>query len=152
MNSGDHNLNNPMSIDLITLQKMVESWQYPDIRLISQEEYDLIQTKDPLTHYIIQETTGNPYKRPKIYLGDHLLPPECTHVRYVMGMNPHGEYEIYLDTISNGYDKLVPIRRYPTALQAVKDLQFYNNVGSHSDCAIRSYRILVSYIHRDISL
>lgn len=152
MKSTDYNINNPTSVDLITLQRSVESWQYPTIKPVTKEEYDLIQIKDPFTFYVIKDNFSNPMKRPTIYMGDHLVSFDEDVVRYMLGINKHGEYEIYMDTVGFGYDKLIPIRRYPSAQQAINDLTFFNNVGSHTDYGIRTYRILLSYINREISL
>lgn len=152
MKSTDHNLNNPTSVDLITLQKTAESWQYPTIWNGTEEAYKLIQIKDPFTYYIIDDPSNNPMKRPRIYMGDHLIQICPDQVKYLIGVNKHGDYEIYMDTVSYGCDHLIPIRTYHSPQQAITDITFFNNVGSHTDYAIRSYRVLLSYINREISL
>lgn len=152
MKSTDYNINNPTAIDLMTLQRTMESWKYPTVKLVTQDMYNLLQFKDPFTYYVIEGSSDHPLKRPIIYFGEHLVEIDIDCVRYLMGINERNEYEIYMDTVGCGSHNLIPIRRYDSVQQAVNDLTFFNNAGSHTDYGIRTYRILLSYINREISL
>jgi hypothetical protein len=128
-----------MKIDLIN---SINNFNYSE--KLSQEEYDLIQNKDPKKIYIVND---------KIYFGDHLLNNVKSNHKYLLGpANINNEYIIYLNMANNNSDHLVEIAKFKGAQNAINALNKYNNIGSHMDNATQINQILISYIQEHITL
>ena len=116
--------------------------------MVTQEFYDLLQTKDPFTIYVIEHSWPV-----KMYHGDVLITNDVDAVSYVMGPSTtYGEYIIYLWRRVNGVDNLIEICRYNDAQKAIDNLNKYNHIGSHGELENSVYEILNSYIDEEISI
>lgn len=142
MYSTDHNINNPLSINGIDLSKKVESWRSPTIQIVSQEMYDLLQIKDPLTIYVIH---GD--KEGRMYFGEHLIQKDTVSSKYFIGIdNERHEYVLYMNIRDSGKDKLVPISRYDNPITAFDALTLCSNSGSHQNTALSLFSVIASFI------
>lgn len=137
-------LDNKMVIDQIDLYKLVGT---PEYISVTQEEYDLIQKKDPTAIYIISDTPG------RMYIGDNLLEKEKPKNTYLLGpSNQFGEYILYLNHPDDWVDHLLEISRYSNPQQAIDALNKFNRVGSHVDSALQTFNLIVCYIQSEITL
>ena len=149
MKSTDHNLNNPLRIGTIDLMREVENWTLPNVSPVSQDFYDLLQTKDPNTIYIIKDS-----KDGRMYFGDHLILKNKTILNYVLGIDntSNAKYVLYMNQIYNFQDNLIEIARFEDPQIAINTLNLYNNIGSHNSIEIKLYNLLIMYIDESISL
>ena len=148
MKSTDYNLNNPMSIDSIGLQKVYDAWKNPTVQDVTKEYYDLLQTKDPHTIYVITDVYPV-----RVYYGDLLVSSGDVGVKYVMGpSDKYGEYVIYMWRKYNFQDTMIEVCRYNDQQKAVDALNKYNKVGAHDAISNSVYEILNSYIDEEISI
>lgn len=148
MKSTDHNLNNPTKVNVIELLREISSLSTPNIEIVSQKFYDLIQIKEPNTLYFINDS--NP---PRIYFGEILISNDkCEGKYFITTGNRINEYDLYLKEEIYGNDKLIKICKYDDPQKAIDALNLYNNIGSHDKISISLYNILINYIDKDISL
>lgn len=148
MKSTDHNLNNPLRIGNIDLAREAESWQLPNVLFVTQEFYDLIKIKDPLTIYKITDS-----KDQRMYYGDHRIDVEKIGIKYLIGPSKkYGEYILYMNKIYDHNDHLIEIARYDDPQKAINAMILCNNAGNHTATDIKIYNAIISFIDEDISL
>lgn len=150
MNSTDHNLNNPMEVDSIYLHPTIDANKAIQVQFLTREKYDLLNPKDPYVVYIVDEGNGEINK----YYGEILVKNGPSKInRYVMGpsIDKYGEYNIYANNIF-GNTGLTYIATFKDVQTAIDMLHLYNNTGTHSDISIKIYKIVVSYINKNISI
>lgn len=147
MKSTDQNLNNPLRIGDIDLLREAESWRNPTVQLITQEEYDLLQTKDPLTIYVIHGS--NPHR---MYLGDCMIHEDSRSCKYLVGMDESKAYVLYMSIRDNGIDKIVPISRYKNPQDAIDAMNMCHNAGSHQKTNMVLFNSIAAFIDNHISV
>lgn len=148
MNSTDHNINNPLCIDGIDLMQTADAWKTPSIKLISQDEYDMLRVHDPLTIYMIREA-----KDRRIYLGDVLIKHSPNGVKYFLGIDDRShEYVLYVNIIQKHSDHMIPLCRYRDPQMAFAALNMYSNVGSHEKLELSLYSTICAFLDKIIPL
>lgn len=136
-----------MVFDDMLKDQLILHRNLPRLFFVTQEWYDLLQTKDPHTIYIILNA-----KDRRVYHGDILISVENQKPRYFLSISPSKEYQIHINYHENYTDRLILISTYTDINTAIKDLTRFNNVGSHIKWATQAYRIIYLYIRKDISL
>lgn len=147
LESTNHNLVNPMSINEIDLYNNYESVKLPRIEYLTKAQYDLIAIKDPVTIYIVTDTK-------QVFYGESEIKTNVPKVKYVLGgMNEHREYVLYLvENHCTIQSNLIPVARFKDIRVAIKTLNQFNNVGSHNQSSLDIAAILRSYLDKNISL
>lgn len=118
----------------------------PRILNVTQEWYDTLVTKDPMTIYIILDA-----KDRRVYHGEVLVVEENKKPEYFLSMDG-SQYHIYVNYRENYYDRLVKISSYDSPQKAINDLNRFNHIGTHAQWALQCYNITMSYLYREISL
>lgn len=142
MFSTHDNLNNPMKKDWLVLEPSVETWRTPPLVTLSQMEYNLMGTHDPLTYYHTLGADGKHH----IYFGDHEMSVDKNSCKYLMGPTDHDCYSIYLVLTNCGSSALFEIARFRDVQDAVKALvqwnqNLYKPVPMEDICeTIRNYK------------
>ena len=136
-----------MVFDDMLKDQLILHRNLPRLFFVTQEWYDLLQTKDPHTIYIILNA-----KDRRVYHGDILISVENQKPRYLLTINSPKEFQIYVNYHENYTDRLILISTYTDINTALKDLTRFNNVGSHIKWATQAYHITALYINQDISL
>lgn len=148
MKSTDQNLNNPMVVDTVGLYPDLSTNGIPEVVTLTTKDYDLLQTKDPTSIYIISDSN-----RKDVYLGSSLIEKDIITRMYLLGpANKLGEYILYLNEATLYSDRLIKICRYTDAQVAITELNKFNNAGSHQTLNLQVYNVLSEYIVKDISL
>lgn len=150
MNSTDHNLNNPMEVDSIYLHPTIDANKAMQVQFLTREKYDLLNPKDPYMLYVVDEGNGETHK----YYGE--IPVEYGKKmsnKYVMGpsLSKDGEYDIYINDIWRNTG-LTYIATFKDVQTAIDMLHLYNNTGTHSNISIKIYKIILSYINKNIGI
>ena len=147
MDSTNHNLENPCRVDILQIVKDVESWDFPTIKRVTQEFYDLMKKHDPLVIYSI---TNSPDMR--VYYGDHLvLKTSIRKQRYFMTILDDGSYSISLNQVNGHNDNLIEICRFDDPQKAIDTLSIFNNVGGHGQKYLHLVSLIRSFCFDDIS-
>lgn len=142
MKSNNQNLDHVLSVNNIDLQREVDSWKVPTVKKITQDLYDLIQVKDPLTIYVIDGANDG-----RIYLGEHLIPKQQTSTNYLVGINQATkEYVLYMNLIDNYQDCLIPISRYKNPDDAFDAMTMCMNAGSHQTINLALFTSIAAFI------
>lgn len=152
MRSTDHNLNNPMSVDPIQLEPQYDALEMLQVCHMPKHLYDQLAIKDPYTLYIVTDLQTGAVSQ---YYGENLIPHTKQTPQYLMALNEQGEYVIYQNERDERYpfkDCLIDICRHDNPQDAINVLRMFNKVGSHHLANISIYRLLVSYIKKDISI
>lgn len=155
MKSTNYNMNNPMKVDTLDLQKTVDSNLFTTVESISRERYDLLNPKDPYTLYIVENESGN---KPVMYLGEILYDSsnyKSITPAYLIGpsLEHYGDYNIYKNIqFSINENHLIEVASFNNIEDAIKCMYLYNNIGSHSSLAVSIYTIIKSYIDKLISI
>ena len=148
MRSTDNNLNNPTSIISIELNKVHDAWKNPIVKTVTQEFYNLLQTKDPHVIYVIYDVYPI-----RMYYGDLLIERKDNKSKYLMGpADEYGNYIIYMWERIGGSDTIIEICKYKDPQLALDALNRYNKVGRHDSISDSVYVILNSYIDEEISV
>ena len=137
-----------MVVDQINLREQLKNelvnfnWR---LEPLTQEEYDLLQKKDPITLYITTDTR-------RAYNGDIELPLGNPYGQYfVQGVKSHpGEYSVNLCIDELFF--LVEIERWPNAEAAIRAMDCYNRLGSHMGLDSLRAGLIFSYIDKTLSL
>lgn len=151
MNSTDHNLNNPMSVDLIDLPRLVDYWHLPSIEYCTMDAYRL-KEKDPYKIYVITDSEDGRY-----YYGKCLILREKNSCKYYIGEeyndDKHGiEYCLYMNSRKDNSDNLIKICKFDDPTSAIKTLSTFNKIGSHEAKYIEIYDLVTMYIDRNIGI
>ncbi len=146
MQSTDHDLNNPTRTDLIDLLERFDAMKFMKTEGVTQDFYDRMGVHDPHTAYVITDHPG------KVYYGDSLVPMERNKPRYLLGQERRGEWILYMNTTSEGQEKIYEVCKYDDPQKAIEALETCNRVGSHHAVNIQIYDILRQYISKDISI
>lgn len=151
MLSTDNNINNALRVTEIDLTRQWDAFSPNRVEYVTQEWYDLKQTHDMHTTYVITDGTK---KRPRVYIGDILVTNDDTAPEYLMGINDHNEYVIYeyIKDYSVIVPILIPIKRFDTAQAALDALAAYKRVGSPSQFALMVHNALASYIVKEAGI
>lgn len=147
MKSTDTNLNNPCSIDNIDLHKTVSSLEFPNVVVTTQDLYDLMQVKDPLTIYVISDG-----KDRRIYYGETILSKANVDCKYLIGIDDKREYVLYMNIAEGYYDRLIPISRYKDPQDAVNALIISNNIGSTEKVDMQLYNSISAFIDGSVNV
>lgn len=148
MKSTDHNLNNPMVIDTINLYPSIDSTRLSPVIVLSMEEYNLIQIKDPTCIYVINNTN-----KKIVYYGEWLIEKDNLKRMYLLGpANKFGEYTLYVNETDGHNDRLIQICRYNDPQLAISELNKFNKAGSHYQINLQVYSVISDYIVKNISL
>lgn len=148
MKSTDMNINNPLSIDSINMQRTTDYQRAPKIEFISAFLYDRLVSKDPMTIYVISEPGVE-----RMYLGDILIEEQKTSCKYLMGVDDDThEYLIIMHIKQPNGSRLVPITRYTDINVAVNVLLKYNNAMSHQKDGLSIYTSISAYIDKFIDI
>lgn len=147
MHSSNHNLNNPTSKISLDLLREVSSLKCPTVQPTKQVLYDLLETKDPHTIYVITDAP-----KLKMYYGDKLIHNDDQRPQYLIGQGRHpNEYVLYY-SIPNWNDHIVEICRFDDPQKALNTMAIYNHAGSHSTVDLEVYTMLKAYIDDEISI
>lgn len=149
MRSTDHNLNNPMSVDQIILEYTASALKMMNAVHIDRSLYDQITTKDPHTMYIVHDNGED-----LVYLGDNRIPDSCmSWPTYLIAPTYDNEWAVCSNLKSSwtAHDEIVEICRYKDLDKAADAVRLYIRAG-HEDIEISIYRMLISYIKKDIGI
>ena len=149
MSSTDHNIQNPTKINIIDLLGEVSAWHNPTVIPCTKEFYDLLQTKDPHTMYIITDA-----QFPTVYYGTVKICYKERGIRYLMAPSAEHEDEfiIYMNQPEGWGDMLWEVCRFKDPQKALNALSVYNKAGSHHEVDIDIYRMIINFINDDITL
>lgn len=148
MKSTDMNINNPLSVNCIDMQREVDYQKTPKIEFITAFLYDRLVSKDPMTIYVISEPGDE-----RMYLGDILIEEQKTSCKYLMGIdNDTHEYIILMNINQPNGNRLIPISRYTDINTAINELLKYNNVKSHQKDSLSIYTTISAYIDKFIDI
>lgn len=140
-------LNHPSQVIQIDLDMMNANKIKATVHM-TQQEYDLLQQRCPVTLYIITDTG-------RLYIGDDMIHREEVTRSYLM-TNARGsigeEYEIILNEGQGFQNRLTPIGTFKDAQTALNHMNRLNRVGSHQDWALSTYAVTLVYIERSMSL
>lgn len=144
MKSTDHNLNNPMRIGAIDNSNISDALA---VQSLSQEEYDMLATKDPYTMYIINESRD-------MYIGVMKYQASIVNHMYLLGPSSVREhFTLYSsNTDMFGNTKLCSICSYDNIQTAVNALSYYNNIGGHGYTSKQIAAVINSYIDKSIGI
>lgn len=146
MDSTNHNLENPTKIDTLRVVKDVESWNFPTVRQVTQEFYDLGQKHDPNVIYSI---TNSPDMR--VYYGDILvLKSKSRSEKYFLTILDDGTYSISLNQVNNHHDNLIEICRFDDPQKAIESLALFNRLGTHQHKSIHLLNMINAYCNNRI--
>ena len=150
MKSTDHNINNPLQIlELQDYSNYPNALIFPKVVECTQEVYDLMRIHDPHTIYTIVDSLAR-----KQYLGDIFINEGLIISKYLLGINIHNEYIIYLDNFipDTNRHQLSYISRYDDPQVAIKSLELFNKVGKHDKKGYNIYNTIINYINHEISI
>lgn len=148
MRSTDTNLNNPLQIDNIDLQREIESWNHVTIEIIDQNLYDLKEKHDPFVMYVIKDSKDN-----RMYLGDLLIPNSYSESTYLISFdNNMNQYVLNLNIKERFQNFIVPISKYINAQDAIDAMKLSMNAGSHEKINLSIYTLLSAFIDDKIML
>lgn len=148
MESTDQNLNEPLRVGDIDLQKEVDSWRSAIVQVINQEVYDLMNYHDPLTIYVIHDAIDG-----RIYLGDHLIQKDSISSKYLVGIdNTNMQYVLYMNIVERHMDRLIPICRYNDPEAAFNAMLMATNAGSVDKIVLSLYSVIAAYIDGNVSI
>jgi len=140
-------IDNKMVVDQINLKEL-QDIRYGGVIFITQEEYDLLQIKEPTTIYKITDAEDG-----RVYLGEHLIVKPSSSRKYLLGpANTRGEYIMYLNEVRNHQDCLLEIARYSDPQKAIDALNRFNRTGCHTDLALQTRNLLIGYIQKDLNI
>lgn len=143
MKSTDMNINNPLNVERIDLQRNVDLWKSPRVEVISSFLYDRLNVKDPMTVYVTDN--GN------VYLGEMLIEKDEISCKYLLGMD-NDEYIILMNLRQMNQNRLIPIARFEDINTAVDVLHRYNKVKSHRKISLSIYTALSAYIDKFVGI
>ncbi len=147
MDSTNHNLENPTKVDILRIVKDVNSHDFPTVKLVSQEFYDLGQNHDPHTIYCINNSPDM-----RVYYGDILvLKPRNRKQKYFLTILDDGTYSISLNQVNGHHDNLIEICRFDDPKKAMDTLRIFNRIGFHQMEQIRISNMIASYSETNIS-
>lgn len=146
MKSSDNNLNNPLKVDTIDLQREIPSWENPTICPCTQDFYDLIQTHEPNTMYIIIDKNI-------AYLGDMLVTDHILSPKYTVGVdaNDCNKYIIYFSYPDGLSYHMEEICSFNNPIIAMDYIHIATLAGSHNTFSIKLYHMIKSYIEENIN-
>lgn len=142
MRSTDNNISTPTSLKELDIIKIIESTDFFKVQAVTQHFYDLLQTPDPCTLYMIIGTKTMYLGTRRIERDRHKMP------KYCMAMNDKGEYVIYIYELGD----LVEIQRFDNIDEAIGVLNVFNKLSSHSPTTIKIYSMILSYKDGDIGI
>lgn len=149
MKSTDHNLTNPLHIDTIELLREVPAWENPSIVRCTQDFYDLMETHEPNTIYIISNSSTRRY-----YLGDMLINDLSYIPKYLVGINADdpNKYDIYYVTECEEWRlDINVICTFDDPIKALEYSRLYTRAGSHTNTILNIFNMIISYIDDKIS-
>lgn len=148
MRSTDTNLNNPLQIDNIDLQREVESWKCVKVEIVEQDFYDLMGKHDPFVMYVISDS-----KDQRMYLGDLLITNNESESSYFISFdNNINKYVLNVNVKKNYQNFLVPISKYDKAQDAIDAMKLSMNAGSHEKLNLTIYSLLAAFIDEKTTL
>lgn len=148
MRSTDTNLNNPLQIDNIDLQREIESWKHITIEIVDQDFYDLMGQHDPFVMYVIKDSKDN-----RMYLGDLLITnTESDSTYFISFSNTTKRYVLNVNIKNNFQTFLVPLSTYGNAQEAIDAMKLAMNAGSHDKLNLSIYTLLSAFIDDKVIL
>lgn len=148
MNSTDHNLNNPTSIQELYIGRYKETLKNPSVVTLTEEAYKMMQVHDPYTLYVTYSPFGN---KIKVYYGDIELKEDRSKVEYLIGPAENSKYCLYKKLTIEHEGQLIPIAYYSNIQQAIKAMNIYNDIGGHDDRALNIARMINSFLDKEIT-
>lgn len=154
MVGNNNHIDNPLhriDIDLGRTKELPPGEHY--FKRLDQDFYDMMQQHDLNTIYICRKEDDS-YN---MYLGDQLLQHrvlEPSEPKYLMGINEHNEYVIYVqayDIFTNGL-RLEEVCKYSNPNDAVAKLHEYKHYGDHTNESLKIYQCLAAYIQKQLGI
>lgn len=144
--------NDPFNSPELEPWQGINSMSHMPMHPCTQEEYDLMQTHDPMTAYVITNSSEK-----KIYYGDQLANFSEPEVKFTMSIeyNDNGRPQYVISEVTHSGDGsifIVPIETYDDIINADKSLKQYSAAGSGDIIDLKLYELLKDYIHGDTQL
>lgn len=151
MLSTDNNINNHMRNIQVDLSTQWDAFNPNRVEYITQEYYDLKQTHDIHTTYIITDAQEG---HPRAYIGDICITEDDIAPEYLIGINDNNEYVIYQHIKNYSYilPALIPIKRFCSAQDAINALRSYKRVGNPKRVGLMIHNALASYIRKEAGI
>ena len=150
MKSTNHNLQNPMHTHPeLELLPMHDINMYSRILYLNDLEYDIIQTKDPYTLYVVKDHIDGYIH---MYIGTIPAAEFSKYTNhYFIGIN-NDNYAIYRADRIHEHDLLFKIEEYQNVNTALDKLKLYNKINSHDELCVKLFNSIEMYNQNIISL
>ena len=138
-----------VSDEMAKLQLMIDELEphMQVVRPLTNNEYQLIQSKDPYTIYVITD-------RDTMYYGDTLIERDFYRLTYVMGIDSETNEYIIFKNLSDGKgaDYFCEVRRYSDVNKAINDLRMSTIGQQHKVYYGKWTSLLHLYINNELTL